>query len=247
MEEEEKTKEQLLKEVAGLRKRISALEAELEVGNLPNSMPKGENWFRMVVESMTDGLAMADEKSVIQYVNDRNCKIIGYEREEVLGKRASDAFRILSKSGQKMLHLLSSRIMKAHEEERKRISMELHDEMGQTLTAMSINLAIIDKETSPELDPGIRERLKETRLLTDQASDQIRELSLSLRPSMLDDLGLTSTLRWYVSRYSKRLNIDVAFEILGLEERLSPEVETVVYRVVQEALTDLPNEAHKTL
>jgi signal transduction histidine kinase len=141
------------------------------------------------------------------------------------------------------LQRLSTQLINAQEAERKRISQELHDEMGQALTAMSINLAAIEKELPSELAPMIRERLAETSLLADQTLEQVRELSLNLRPSMLDDLGLVPTLHWYVNRYAKRLDIEVEFEPIGLEERLTTEVETVLYRVVQEALTNAARHA----
>jgi PAS domain S-box-containing protein len=143
----------------------------------------------------------------------------------------------------KDLQSLSTQLINAQEAERKRISQELHDEMGQALTAMSINLAAIKKELSPELAPAIRERLAETSSLADRTLDQVRELSLDLRPSMLDDLGLVPTLRWYVNRYAKRLNLEVEFEAVDLEERLPAEMETVLYRAVQEALTNAARHA----
>jgi signal transduction histidine kinase len=85
--------------------------------------------------------------------------------------------------------------------------------------------------------------LTETALLADQTLEQIRELSLSLRPSLLDDLGLVPTLRWYLERVSGRLNIEIAFQAQGLQTRLSGDIETTLYRVVQEALTNIAKHA----
>jgi signal transduction histidine kinase len=95
----------------------------------------------------------------------------------------------------------------------------------------------------PALTQAAKERLAETALLAEQMLDQVRELSLSLRPSLLDDLGLAPTLRWYLGRVSARLNVDVAFEALGLETRLPGDVETTLYRVVQEAMTNVARHA----
>jgi len=144
---------------------------------------------------------------------------------------------------QKDLQKLSSQLIRAQEEERKRISQELHDQMGQALTAMSINLAAIEQELGTDLDPMTRERLAETDSLIDEALDQVRDLSLELRPSMLDDLGLLSALRWYVDRYTTRADVEVEFEAVALEERLHPDLETVLYRVVQESLTNVAKHA----
>ncbi len=143
----------------------------------------------------------------------------------------------------KRLRFLFSRLIVAQEQERRRISLELHDEMGQALTAVDLNLAEIEKELPTNLTPTIREKLAEARSIADQASEQIRELSLYLRPSMLDDLGLVPTLRWHLNRYSKRMNVEVKLEMIDLDERLGADVETVLYRVVQEALNNVAKHA----
>ena len=146
-------------------------------------------------------------------------------------------------NSKKMLHYLSSQLITAQEKERRRISLELHDEMGQALTAISINIRSIEKELPLDLTPLIKERIAEIYSLADQASEQIRELSHYLRPSMLDDLGLVPTLRWYLDVYRKRTKLDVKYELINFEERPSPEVETVIYRVVQEALNNIAKHA----
>ena len=142
------------------------------------------------------------------------------------------------------LQRLSAQLISAQEEERKRISQELHDQLGQALTAMSINLAAIERSLPPTPDPAILERLAETSSLIDETLDQMRDLSLELRPSMLDDLGLLPTLRWYVESYQKRAGIRAMVEIINLEERLAPDMETALYRIVQEALTNAARHAH---
>jgi PAS domain S-box-containing protein len=141
------------------------------------------------------------------------------------------------------LQRLSAQLITAQEEERRRISQELHDQLGQALTAMSINLAAIEGSLPPAPDPAILERLAETNSLIDETLDQMRDLSLELRPSMLDDLGLLPTLRWYVQSYQKRAGTTVMLEIVNLEQRLAPEMETALYRIVQEALTNAARHA----
>jgi len=138
---------------------------------------------------------------------------------------------------------LSSRLIDAQEQERKRIAQELHDEMGQALTAMSINLSAINKQLGAALDPETAERLAETDTLITRTLEQMRELALDLRPSMLDDLGLLPALRWYVKRYENRTGILVGLEAVGLELRLPEHIETAMYRVVQEALTNVARHA----
>jgi signal transduction histidine kinase len=138
------------------------------------------------------------------------------------------------------LQRLSAELMNAHESERKRMSQELHDELGQALTAMRINLTGLEKELFPDF-PASRKKLIETSLLVDETLEHVRELSHTLRPTMLDELGLVPTLRWYVTRYAERLGIQVEFEAVDL--RLPTEIETALYRIVQEALTNIAKHA----
>jgi PAS domain S-box-containing protein len=147
------------------------------------------------------------------------------------------------RESEERLRYLSSQLISAQEEERKRISLELHDEMGQALTAIGLNLESIGKELPPEHAAIIKNKLAETISLVEHASDHVRDLSLDLRPSMLDDLGLVPTLRWYVNSYEKRTETPVIFEALNLGERLTPEVKIVLYRVVQESLNNIRKHA----
>lgn len=141
------------------------------------------------------------------------------------------------------LRALANRLTEIQEAERKQLARDLHDHLGQILTAISINLTAIKNELPPDCTPQVSERLAEASTLTAQTLEQVRELSLNLRPPMLDDLGLIPTLRWYIKQYANRLAIETKFEALGLEERLSPELETALYRVVQEALNNVAKHA----
>ncbi len=89
----------------------------------------------------------------------------------------------------------------------------------------------------------MREQLKEAETLTQQVLGQVRELSLDLRPAMLNKLGLVPTLRWHIDRYTKQTDIEVDFKHLGCEQRLDAQVEIAAYRVVQEALTNVARHA----
>lgn len=144
------------------------------------------------------------------------------------------------------LQQLSGQLLAAREAEARRISRELHDVMGQALTAISINLAEVRRALPPELLTGVQERLQESETLTAQTLNEVRELSLELRPSMLDELGLLPTLRWYLHRSGQRLGIQVSLEVEGISRRMTPEVETILYRVVQEGLTNVARHAQAT-
>ncbi len=134
----------------------------------------------------------------------------------------------------------ATQIINAQEEERKRVARELHDETSQVLTSLLISLAVLEESvTSPEACS----RIAETRRLAHQTLRAIRNLSLDLRPSALDDLGLLPALRWYIKEYQQKFSLPVNFHASGLKERLPTEIETVVYRIVQEALTNIARHA----
>ena len=138
---------------------------------------------------------------------------------------------------------LSRELINSQEAERKRISQELHDEFGQALTAISLDLGIIERELSPECPLEIKMRVADTKLMADELDQMIGELALDLRPSLLDDLGLLPTLNWYAERFSKRAEIEVEIELIGKEKRLPSEIETALYRITQEALTNVAKHA----
>src|SRR5205814_1865870 len=137
------------------------------------------------------------------------------------------------------LKTLSLRLMETQEMERRHLARELHDEIGQVLTAISINLqSVRDHVAAPAL-PRVEEGIS----IVDRAIQQVRNLSLDLRPSMLDDLGLAAALRWYVDRQANRGKFTVQFTSELTETRMAPDLETACFRVVQEAFTNINRHA----
>src|SRR5437868_2946343 len=134
----------------------------------------------------------------------------------------------------------ASQIIKAQEQERKRIARELHDETSQVLTSLLISMAILEESITTQ---EARDRIADTRRLAHQTLRAIRNLSIDLRPSALDDLGLLPALRWYVKEYSQKCSIEVEFVASGFKQRLPPEMETALYRIVQESLTNTARHA----
>jgi PAS domain S-box-containing protein len=139
------------------------------------------------------------------------------------------------------LQLLSRRLVESQETERRHIARELHDEVGQTLTVAEMNLQVLMQ--SPQAAP-LGGRLKESLQAVERVLEQVRDLSLSLRPSMLDDLGLEPALRWYTSRQAALAGLEAEFRVDALADRLDPVVETACFRVAQEALTNVVRHAH---
>ncbi|MEJ5311354.1 MAG: PAS domain S-box protein [Anaerolineae bacterium] len=161
---------------------------------------------------------------------------------------ALDAARALAEvqAAHERMRWLTQQIVSAQEEERKRIAQELHDELGQTLTAISFDLAAIAAALAPEQKAAVAEALAEAQTLTDYLDERVGALALDLRPAMLDDLGLAATLRWYVNTFIRRHTVNVTLETRGLETRLPPALETALYRVIQEALTNVSKHARAT-
>jgi signal transduction histidine kinase len=146
--------------------------------------------------------------------------------------------------GRQELRQLSGRLVRAQEEERRVIARELHDEIGQALTAVDVELALAGNAVGGD-GPAAR-AVGEARTVTRRALAEVRDLSQLLRPSVLDDFGLPEALKWYMRRFSDRTGVRAELIEDGSVERLPTDVEVCVYRVVQEALTNVSRHARAT-
>jgi PAS domain S-box-containing protein len=156
---------------------------------------------------------------------------IGQGEAETALRAAQDRERSLRQT----LATHSRRVVGAQETERRRIAHELHDEIGQALTGLKMTLE--DCERLPPTSAA--SRIVRARELTAELLQRVHDLSLDLRPAMLDDLGLGPALLWLVERYASQTGVEVSLACSGLETRLNPQVETAAYRIVQEALTNV--------
>jgi signal transduction histidine kinase len=142
-------------------------------------------------------------------------------------------------ASQARLQSITKGILRTQEEERAKISRELHDGIGQELTALKMNLDLLSTAVAKSLSIENQDRWSDAQALAEQTLQDVRELSRLLRPRMLDDLGLFPTLRWYIRSFSKRVELPVELELQGTEERLNPEIQTILFRIVQEALNNI--------
>ncbi len=136
------------------------------------------------------------------------------------------------------LQLLSRQLLETQEAERRHLARELHDEIGQTLTVLKINLKALEL-----VSKRAKSYLHESLRLVDAILQQLQNISLDLRPSQLDHLGLIDTLRWYVDRQVQRIGLVLHFAADELQPRPNPPIETACFRVVQEALTNIARHA----
>jgi len=139
-------------------------------------------------------------------------------------------------TSQDRLKTLSRTLLKKMEIERRHIAYELHDEIGQALTAVKLNLESIGASSGRD---GVDGHLEESLAVIDRALQQVRNLSLNLRPAVLDDLGLVAALRWLVNSMTSKSGLKIHFESRGMESRLSKGIETTCFRVAQEAITNV--------
>jgi signal transduction histidine kinase len=145
------------------------------------------------------------------------------------------------RAGRKRLELLTHGLLESLERERRRIARELHDEIGQSLTAVHLNLQNLRDPRDPAVSQA---RLDDSLAQVERLLRQVRNMSLELRPSLLDDLGLAAALRWYLDRQSERAGLRIGFaDGLG-ERRLTTELETTCFRVAQEAVNNVVRHAH---
>ena len=175
-------------------------------------------------------------------------------------ERRSEEERAVTEEAERQMRQLSQQLVATQEEERKKLSRELHDHVGQMLTALRMELGRIDRLRSAadrvrqvpgesgsavlarERDAGaeasVAGAVAECRQLVDNMVRSVRDLALGLRPSMLDDFGLQPALEWHVRDFSRRFGVPVELKMEGDFDRLTDQHRTCVYRAVQEALTN---------
>ena len=168
----------------------------------------------------------------------RNAKLIAHERDRAQMEAELQESRIREQLGTDMLQA----VIRAQEDERARVARELHDSAGQALTSILLSLKLIEQLGSVD---AMRERIADLRDLTSTTAAEVRRIARELRPTVLDDLGLEAALGRYIGELTERTGVETTLDV-DVPERLPREIETVTYRVVQEAITNALKAAYPT-
>ncbi len=177
--------------------------------------------------------------AVRQFTSDELSLLEGLAHQAALATVKAQLFEE-ARDSHARLQSLSRQLLQAQEAERRHIARELHDEIGQTLTGLKL---LVDMSMRAPA-PSISFEVAEAQALLNDLLDRVHNLSLDLRPAMLDDLGLLPALLSHFERYTAQTGVQARLEHTGLDRRFPPEVETAAYRIVQEALTNVARHAH---
>lgn len=217
----------------------SAAEAPLTIRVVPPFWMTA--WFRFLVAAGVIAAVIGGHRIRTAALERRNRELVALQdqRESALEdlRRSQDALN----AAYGRLRRLTRRLEAAKEDERKRIARELHDEMGQALTAAKINLQLLSG--APDEDARAK-RITDTVGLVDRMIHHVRALSLDLRPPLLDELGLSAALNAYLEAQSRRSGVRIDVDEDPLPTGLSPEVEITAFRAIQEAVTNVLRHAH---
>jgi signal transduction histidine kinase len=189
------------------------------------------------LEQRNRQLATANQKLNREVTERRRAEIRLRESEEHC-RELLDQARLM----QENLRYLSSRVFDVQEEERRRISRELHDEVGQALTAVSVNLAVLKKITGKGRR-SLENNIVDSQKLLEQTMDLVHDFSRELRPPMLDHLGVIPALRSFVRNFAQRTGLRVSVKTCPEVERLDIDQKMVLFRVAQESLTNVARHA----
>jgi len=195
---------------------------------------KGEH-SKPDVEEEREDLKLYSER----LVNKLEKKMVQLEAEIEERKHAEEDLR----QSEKQLRTLASRLQEVEEAERKRISRELHDQVGQNLTALNINLNILRSQLPAELLEKMADRLSDSAELVEETTERIRDVMADLRPEVLDDYGLVAALRWYGERFSERTGMATIVHGNEPSPRMPEVIESALFRIAQEALTNVAKHA----
>ena len=209
---------------------------ELLQTELPRSLPQIENILRQ--EGHWDCELRQTTRDGSRITVASRWALWRDSHDQILGRFQLDTDISKRKQVEQELRVLSGRLLNLQDEERRRFARDLHDSVGQLLAGAAMNLSLVQQKLS-QLDPEVLKLLAEGNGLLDEALREIRTLSYLLHPPLLDEVGLISALRWYVTGFAERSQIQVELEVPENLGRFRRELELALFRIVQESLTNV--------
>ncbi|MBT3942258.1 MAG: HAMP domain-containing protein [Chloroflexi bacterium] len=222
------TSRQVVRPLTRLTERAHRIASGDLGGTIP---PEGQDEIRRLSESfevMRDRLQVS-QLELEEWSGELEDRVA--ERTAELGRRSSER------------DLLLQKVMTAQEEERKRIARDLHDQIGQSLTALTMSLGSAEAELETS-DPDTSKRIGELRLSAGDTIEEVRRMMGDLRPSVLDDMGLSAAIGWYLENQLERTGVKSSLDVSELKAELPNLIEITAFRVVQEALNNIVKHAH---
>jgi PAS domain S-box-containing protein len=236
-------------EASFLNERGTPFWADLQAASA-SSLRGARKWCRMAISDLTT-LKQAEEvrrrlEGLAEANKELKLEIIQRQKGEVALKKSEAHYAHLfeqSRQMQEQLRHLSRQLLLTQEEERKRISRELHDEIVQTLVGINVHLASLTTK-APFNIKDFKEKIARTQRLVEKSVTIVHRFARELRPTVLDDLGLIPALQSYIKDFTKRTNIRIHFTAVAGVEQLNSTKRTVLYRVAQSALANVDKHAH---
>lgn len=186
-----------------------------------------------------EGLLYVDNRRARPFTDLDEAALVHLAEHAAIAIRNAQLFAAVQATGER-LQALSSRLLEVQEAERRHIARELHDEVGQALTAVKINLQMLRRQSPAD---AAATRLDDSLGMVDRILQGVRRMSLDLRPSLLDDLGLAAAVRWYVGAQAQRTGLTAEVEASALPALLPAALATTCFRIVQEAVTNVVRHA----
>lgn len=218
---------------------------QMRVGDLAPAASAGE--FQKVWSRLMDQRSLSGEFTIRRKdgkLREVEYRIVGQVLPNLHCAFVHDISR--RKEAERSLHQLSAKLLRLQDEERRRIARQLHETTAQSLAALRLSLSLIAQSADGQ-DKRAREALRDSIALADQSIVEVRTLSYLLHPPLIDEMGLVAGLRWYVKGFETRSGIAVTLDAPEELERLPVEAETAVFRVIQEALTNIQRHSGSTI